>query len=98
MNSLTIQIDNLKSQIKSAVEQHRKLQKEFQKIDLQNQQLQVDKDVAINEAEAIKEQMKTIKLAQALSVPDKKDTRELKIQINNYLREIDRCLSLLNKD
>jgi len=98
MNSLTIQIDNLKAQIKSAVDRHRKLQKEFQKIDLQNQQLQVDKDVAINEAEAIKEQMKTIKLAQALAVPDKKDTRELKIQINNYLREIDRCLSLLNKD
>ncbi len=98
MNSVIDQIQNLKSQIKLAVEQHRKLQKDYSKLELQNQQLQVDKDVAINECEALKEQMKTIKLAQALAVPEKTETRELKIQINNYLREIDRCLSLLNKD
>jgi hypothetical protein len=98
MNSVIDQIQNLKSQIKLAVEQHRKLQKEYSKLESQNQQLQVDKDVAINECEALKEQMKTIKLAQALAVPEKTETRELKIQINNYLREIDRCLLLLNKD
>jgi hypothetical protein len=98
MNSVIHQIDKLKSQIKFAVEQHRKLQKDYSKLESQNQQLQVEKDVAINECEALKEQLKTIKLAQALTVPEKQETRELKIQINNYLREIDRCLSLLNKD
>jgi hypothetical protein len=92
------QIQKLKSQIKLAVEQHHKLQKENSKLASQNEQLQVEKEVAINECEALKEQLKTIKLAQALSVPEKTETRELKIQINNYLREIDRCLSLLNKD
>ena len=92
------QIQKLKSQIKLAVDQHHKLQKENSKLASQNEQLQVEKDVAINECEALKEQLKTIKLAQALVVPEKTETRELKIQINNYLREIDRCLSLLNKD
>ncbi|MFM2156759.1 MAG: hypothetical protein RL516_1508 [Bacteroidota bacterium] len=98
MNSVMDQIHKLKSQIKLAVDQHHKLQKENSKLALQNEQLQVEKDVAINECEALKEQLKTIKLAQALAVPEKMETRELKIQINNYLREIDRCLSLLNKD
>ena len=98
MNSVIDQIQKLKSQIKWAVEQHHKLQKENSKLASQNEQLQVEKDVAINECEALKEQLKTIKLAQALAVPKKTETRELKTQINNYLREIDRCLSLLNKD
>jgi regulator of replication initiation timing len=98
MNSVMDQIQKLKSQIKLAVEQHHKLQKENSKLASQNEQLQVEKEVAINECEALKEQLKTIKLAQALAVPEKTETRELKIQINNYLREIDRCLLLLNKD
>ena len=98
MNSVMDQIQKLKSQIKLAVEQHHKLQKDNSKLASQNEQLQVEKEVAINECEALKEQLKTIKLAQALAVPEKTGTRELKIQINNYLREIDRCLSLLNKD
>ncbi|MFM7016753.1 MAG: hypothetical protein ACKOX3_10545 [Bacteroidota bacterium] len=92
------QLQKLKAQIKFAAEVHQKLQKEHSKVVQQNQQLQVEKEVAINECEALKEQLKTIKLAQALAVPEKTETRELKIQINNYLREIDRCLSLLNKD
>lgn len=98
MTSVTDQIGKLKTQIKLAVEQHQKLQKEYSKLSAHNQQLQVEKEVAINECEALKEQLKTIKLAQALAVPEKTETRELKTQINNYLREIDRCLALLNKD
>jgi len=56
MNSVMDQIQKLKSQIKWAVEQHHKLQKENSKLASQNEQLQVEKDVAINECEALKEQ------------------------------------------
>ena len=61
MNSVTDQIQKLKSQIKWAVEQHRKLQKAYSKMASKNEQLQVEKEVAINECEALKEQLKTIK-------------------------------------
>lgn len=53
--------------------------------------LQVQKNT-INE---LTEQNKMIKLAKEMSV-NKADTHELKIKINELIRDIDRCIDLLN--
>lgn len=58
---------------------------------LKDSTLQVQKNT-INE---LTEQNKLIKLAKEMST-EKGDTHELKIKINELIRDIDRCIDLLN--
>jgi ABC-type arginine transport system ATPase subunit len=91
-------IKDLQQQVKKVFEQYRFMEKEHAQLKMLNQQLEVEKLSAMNEVESLREQLKTVKLAQALSGAGDQDQRQLKLQINSYIREIDRCLALLNKD
>jgi chromosome segregation ATPase len=88
----------LQQQVKKIFEQYRSIEKENAQLKILHQQLEVEKLSAMNEVESLREQLKTVKLAQALSGAGDQDQRQLKLQINSYIREIDRCLALLNKD
>jgi chromosome segregation ATPase len=52
-------------------------------------------EIQKNTLNDLKEQNKLIKLAKEMS-PDKSDNHELKIKINELVRDIDRCIDLLN--
>lgn len=91
-------IKDLQQQVKKIFEQYRSIEKENAQLKILHQQLEVEKLSAMNEVESLREQLKTVKLAQALSGAGDQDQRQLKLQINSYIREIDRCLALLNKD
>lgn len=52
-------------------------------------------EIQKNTLNDLKEQNKLIKLAKEMS-PDKNDNHELKIKINELVRDIDRCIDLLN--
>jgi hypothetical protein len=99
-------LQSIGSGTRELIDQHRQLtqrlkslqqQLEAQKTDLQ--QMAVDKESLIKENRELKEQIKTIKLAQSIS-PGTGDqgTRQVKTKINEYIREIDKCLSLLNRE
>ncbi|HOS47720.1 MAG TPA: hypothetical protein PLG57_03740 [Bacteroidia bacterium] len=91
-------IKDLQQQVKKVLAHYRVMEKENAQLKMLHQQLEVEKLSAMNEAETLREQLKTVKLAQALSGAGDQDQRQLKLQINSYIREIDRCLALLNKD
>ncbi len=91
-------IKDLQQQVKKIFDQYRSIEKENAQLKKLHQQLEVEKQSAMNEVETLREQLKTVKLAQALSGAGDQDQRQLKLQINSYIREIDRCLALLNKD
>lgn len=63
-----------------------------------HQQSLVDKEKLEIEVLQLNEQVKTIKLAQAIQGSNDQSTHELKNQINRYIREIDKCLQLINSD
>ncbi len=92
------QIKNMQQQLKRVLNHYRMVEKENAQFKILHQQLEVDKQSAMNEVELLREQLKTVKLAQALSGAGDQDQRQLKLQINSYIREIDRCIGLLNKD
>ena len=50
----------------------------------------------INDKIELEEKIKVIKLAQHLSGSDQ-NTRDIKLKINEYIREIDKCLGLINR-
>lgn len=58
---------------------------------VQDNTLQIQKNTILD----LSEQNKLIKLAKGMST-DKTDSHELKIKINQLIRDIDRCIDLLN--
>lgn len=88
----------LKRELKRALERHNTLKKDLIAEKEKHQQLYVEKQKVEEEVKDLQEQVKTIKLAQAINGSDDQSTRELKNQINRYIREIDKCLNLINRD
>lgn len=71
------------------------------KIDISN--LQQDNDLLsarLNDKEgeivALKEKIKLINISKSVDV-NKEDVKSTRLKINEYVREIDRCIALLNK-
>tara|TARA_Y100000766_G_C18791142_1_gene548262 strand:+ start:441 stop:734 length:294 start_codon:yes stop_codon:yes gene_type:complete len=50
-----------------------------------------------NEINQLQEQVKLLKLAKQLEGDSVKDTKEVKLKINEMVREIDKCIALMNK-
>ena len=67
-------------------------------LDLQNEISSLKSTIEIqkNTLNELKEQNKLIKLAKEMST-DNSDNHELKIKINELVRDIDRCIDLLNE-
>lgn len=90
------QIADIKNKLQQLIKQHQQLQKE-------NMQL---KDNVVKHLQTIEEQKQDIQQLQKKvdvaqinqSVLSKQDKVALEKRINNYLKEIDLCLSLLHKD
>lgn len=78
------------------MEMHARAHKENEALRLSNQQLIVEKENQQVKIANLSEQLKTLKLAQTLSGTGDQDSRQVKIKINEYIREIDKCLALLN--
>lgn len=97
---------SVKLKTESLIERHRNLLNQVTKLEnqleRQNQQFQqasVEKEQLIAENKELKEQIKSIKLAQSLvSGNGDQNSRYTKTKINEYIREIDKCLSLLNRE
>lgn len=45
----------------------------------------------------MKEQIKMLKLAKKIDGEDNSSSKEVKLMINEMVREIDKCIALLNK-
>lgn len=96
MESFSTLILNLEKQVKQLMELHSLAQKENSALKQTNQQLVVEKENQQNKIAQLTEQLKTLKLAQALTGSGEQDTRQVKVKINEYIKEIDKCLALLN--
>ena len=89
---------SLRAELSLVLKKYRELQLSVLSQEEKIQQLLVEKQSLESELLQSREQVKTIKLAQAIKGTDDQSTHALKIQINRYLREIDQCLNLINKD
>lgn len=89
---------SIRAELSLVLKKYRELEHSVLKQEEKIQHLLVEKQSLESELLQYKEQVKTIKLAQAIKGADDQSTHALKIQINRYLREIDQCLNLINKD
>ena len=99
-------LSSVKEKTENLIQRHRslfirvsKLEMQLEKQNQQYEQVYVDKEQLLTENKALKEQIKTIKLAQSLTTGSSdQNSRLSKTKINEYIKEIDKCLSLLNRE
>ena len=98
MSDTSEKIALLQKDLQQALNAFQQLKKSLQQEREKHQHLLVEKQKLETEVNQLQEQVKTIKLAQAIQQPNDLSGHELKLQINRYLREIDKCLNLINND
>lgn len=93
-----MQFDQLQSELRQALLRHRALKTELDKLKSENQQIIVENKSLGEELKGCREALKSIKLAQSIKNGDDQSVLDLKKEINRYIREIDKCLNLLNRE
>ena len=96
MNDSQMQLVQLKIKVEKLINLHTQLVKENQQLKMIQSQLTEEIKRSHQQVADLEEKNKLIKMAQAVSGTDQ-NTRDLKLKINEYIREIDRCLALINR-
>ena len=67
--------------------------------DLENElsQIKEDKKNLLNEITALNDKIKMLKLAKNIEGSGEEKNKDLKLMINEMVREIDKCVALINK-
>ena len=96
MNNNLEQLKELKIKVEKLINLHEQLIKQNQQLQLVNNQFIQKSNLQEDQIAALEQKVKVIKLAQQLSGSDQ-NTRDIKLKINAYIREIDKCLGLINR-
>ena len=97
MNSSASRIKIVHQQVEKLIEEIALLENE--KNEMINTNLALIKEIDVHkiELEDLNQKLQTLKLAKSIRGDDKpQETKELKRKINEYIKEIDRCIALLN--
>ena len=90
INEIREYVKGLQKSINGYRENEEKMASQLKKLDEEKTNLQ-------NEINQLQEQVKLLKLAKQLEGDSVKDTKEVKLKINEMVREINKCIALMNK-
>jgi regulatory protein YycI of two-component signal transduction system YycFG len=95
MTQPEIQLKRVHEKILLLLKQHQNLQKENERLKEDLKKMQVRGDLLTQDAEKFRHQADVLKLSgRGLEEPDKK---MLEKRLNQYVREIDKCIALLQE-
>jgi hypothetical protein len=91
------QIATLKGKIKTIIDLYEN-QKKIN-IELENNNLELKEKLILleNKISDVEEKYENLRLARAIISPNEEGTHEAKIKVNRIVREIDKCIALLNR-
>ena len=94
----------MKEIIQNIVDKLERLVKNYKDLQIENSKLQKDNDafkVRLQEKEEIivslQDKVKLMNISKSLDTTDKDGIKATRLKINEYVREIDKCIALLNK-
>ncbi|MFN5218331.1 MAG: hypothetical protein ACK5CL_06150 [Sphingomonadales bacterium] len=96
MQNLTTRLADIRVKVEKLVQENRLLKNENESMRDRIEGLERTVELQKNTLSELTEQNKLIKLAKNLA-PEDSDTEELKNKVNELIREIDRCIDLLNE-
>lgn len=89
-------IKNLRGKIAQVISLYQKTKEEKQSLLHEKLELMERVELLSRENEELKHQYNTLKLARTIAAGSE-DSHEAKIKINRIVREIDKCIALLNR-
>jgi phage shock protein A len=96
MSSVATQLNNIIERTERLVELCAALQEENDLLKFENQSLKVAVDAGRGKVSELEEKLRVLKLARSLEGTNEK-TLDIKQKINEFVREIDKCIVLLKK-
>ncbi len=96
MQNLSTRLSEIRIKVEKLVEENRLLKNENESMRDRIEGLERTVELQKNTLSELTEQNKLIKLAKNLN-PEDSDTEEIKNKVNELIREIDRCIDLLNE-
>lgn len=87
----------LKNKIKTIIDLYENQKNISKELENNNRELKEKLILLENKVGDVEEKYENLKLARALITPDEEGTHEAKIKVNRIVREIDKCIALLNK-
>ncbi|HYG17026.1 MAG TPA: hypothetical protein VEC12_14810 [Bacteroidia bacterium] len=96
MDALAEQLKSIKTKVEKLVAANDMLKNENQRLANENGRMKETLEIQKNTIKDLEEYNKIIKIAGGLHL-SKTDVREVKLKINEYIREIDRCIARLSE-
>jgi len=93
-----VSLEGLKIKVEKVINSHLELTRENKNLKLFNHELRQKNEEQKIKIRELEDKNKVIKLSQAINGNGSdQNARDLKLKINEYIREIDKCLALLHK-
>jgi vacuolar-type H+-ATPase subunit C/Vma6 len=93
---ISLVVSSLQSKVEKLILKHRKASEETKQLKEDNEFLRKALQMQKVDFSKLEEKTKVLKLAKSISGIEGKNT-EVKLKINELVREIDRCIALVNK-
>ena len=89
-------VESIESKIKRVITLYEKLKKDKEKLTLENTQLEQKVSDYQLKLKKLQEDLQILKISKSVNI-SKEELKNNRQKINKYVREIDRCIELLNK-
>jgi len=90
-------ITELKNKIKTIIDLYENQKNINRELEKKNGELQEELNLLKNKMSDVEERYENLRLAKALVSPDNETAHEARIKVNRIVREIYKCIALLNR-
>jgi len=90
-------INLVEKKVSKLIQLYQSVQKEKEEILKENNKLKSDLSDKDESIKKLEEKIKLLRITKSVSTQDDKRNKESRQKINEYVREIDKCIALLNK-
>ena len=90
-------VENIEKKVSKLIQLYQSVQKEKEEILTESNKLTSDLSDKEETIKRLEEKIKLLRITKSVSTQDDKRNKESRQKINEYVREIDKCIALLNK-
>jgi len=90
-------VENIEKKVSKLIQLYQSVQKEKEEILTENNKLELDLSDKEKTIKRLEEKIKLLRITKSVSAQDDEKNKESRQKINEYVREIDKCIALLNK-
>ena len=90
-------VENIEKKVSKLIQLYQSVQKEKEETLTENNKLELDLSDKEKTIKRLEEKIKLLRITKSVSAQDDERNKESRQKINEYVREIDKCIALLNK-